>query len=350
MEHLTNALDLLSQPGLLIRENVIHYANAAARGMLFREGDDIRPFLADQETPDFTEGAWFLQIQVGNQLLPATLTRRSDCDVLVLENTQESQLQAMALVSRQVRGILEPMMNAADELFSKFAQDSDPEVQQQMALMNKQLFQLLRLSGNLSLGNAVSNPLETLELSSFLEELFEKAGTLLSQAGHSLRFTNEAGSVFLEADSQLLERAILNILANAAKFNANCAMEITLRRNGDRVSLTIADNGEGIADQVYPTLFRRYLRQPGLEDSRYGLGLGMSLIRSAAIAHGGTVLVTPGIQGGTRVVLTLSAKSKSGNQLRSPIFRMDYTGGRDHQLVELSGVLPKESYKAENIN
>ena len=127
-------------------------------------------------------------------------------------------------------------------------------------------------------------------------------------------------------------------------------MEITLRRNGDRVSLTIADNGEGIADQVYPTLFRRYLRQPGLEDSRYGLGLGMSLIRSAAIAHGGTVLVTPGIQGGTRVVLALSAKSKSGNQLRSPIFRMDYTGGRDHQLVELSEVLPKESYKAENIN
>ena len=114
--------------------------------------------------------------------------------------------------------------------------------------------------------------------------------------------------------------------------------------------LSISDSGSGIPESIASSLFRRYLRQPGLEDSRYGLGLGMSLIRSAAIAHGGTVLVTPGIQGGTRVVLTLSAKPKSGNQLRSPIFRMDYTGGRDHQLVELSGVLPKESYKAENIN
>ena len=152
MDHLTNALDLLSQPGLLIRENVIHYANAAARGMLFREGEDIRPFLADRETPDFTEGVWFLQVQLGTQAFPATLTRRSDCDVLVLENIQESQLQAMALVSREVRGILEPMLNAADDLFSKFAGNPDPEVQQQMALMNKQLFQLLRLQ----LGAAVN--------------------------------------------------------------------------------------------------------------------------------------------------------------------------------------------------
>lgn len=256
----------------------------------------------------------------------------------------------MALVSREFRGILEPMLNASDALFAKLAQSPDPETQAQMALMNKQLFQLLRLAGNLSLGNGLSSYRETLELSSFLKELSEKARHLLSQAGHSLRFTNEAGTVFLEADNQLLERAILNILANAAKFTPNCGLELILRRSGDRVSITVADNGPGIPGEVYPTLFRRYLRQPGLEDSRYGLGLGMSLIRSAAIAHGGTVLVTPGIQGGTRVVLTLSAKSKSGNQLRSPIFRMDYTGGRDHQLVELSGVLPKESYKAENIN
>mgnify|MGYP003292073931 CR=1 FL=1 len=347
MEHLTNALDLLSQPGLLIRNNVICYANAAAQGMLLREGESILTLLADT-LPEFQEGAAYLQLQLGNQRIPASLTRLPQGDVLVVETRQE-QLQAMALVSRELRGILEPLLNAADQLFSRIS-TSDPEAQAQMALMNKQLFQLLRMAGNLSMNGSAAAQLETVSLTAFLEELLDKARQLLEQAGHSLSFTNEAGTVFLEADSQLLERAILNILANAAKFTPRCHLEVTLRRSGDRVSLVFADNGPGIPSEVYPTLFRRYLRQPGLEDSRYGLGLGMALIRAAAAAHAGTVLITPGSQGGTRVILTLSARTSTDTQLRSPVLRMDYAGGRDHQLVELSGVLPKEVFRAEEIN
>ena len=348
MEHLTNALDLLSQPGLLIRDNVIYYANAAARGMLLREGESVLPLLGEA-LPDFREGAAYLQLQLGKQRIPASLTRLPQGDVLVAD-TQQEQLQAMALVSRELRGILEPLMNTADRLFSKIALSPDPEAREQMALMNKQLFQLLRMAGNLSMNVSVLPQMETVNRTGFLEELLDKARQLLEQAGHSLSFTNEAGQVFLGADSQLLERAILNILANAAKFAPGCRIEVTLRRSGDRVSLVFADNGPGIPSEVYPTLFRRYLRQPGLEDSRYGLGLGMALIRAAAAAHAGTVLITPGSQGGTRVILTLSAKQSTSTQLRSPMLRMDYAGGRDHQLVELSGVLPKAVFRSEDIN
>ena len=123
--------------------------------------------------------------------------------------TRQEQLQAMALVSREMRGILEPLLNAADQLFSKIAPTSDPEAQEQMARMNKQLFQLLRMAGNLSMNGAAAPQPETVSLTAFLEELLGKARQLLEQAGHSLTFTNEAGTVFLEADSQLLERAIL---------------------------------------------------------------------------------------------------------------------------------------------
>ena len=69
----------------------------------------------------------------------------------------------------------------------------------------------------------------------------------------------------------------------------------------------------------------------------------MVLIRSAAAAHGGTVL-TEFADTGTRITLTCSLAKPTG-QLRSPALRIDYAGERDHSLVELSDILPEECYK-----
>ena len=68
----------------------------------------------------------------------------------------------------------------------------------------------------------------------------------------------------------------------------------------------------------------------------------MVLIRAAAAAHGGTVLVRTGTDG-TRITLTFSLARATG-ELRSPVFRVDYAGNRDHALVELSDILPPEAY------
>ena len=40
------------------------------------------------------------------------------------------------------------------------------------------------------------------------------------------------------------------------------------------------------------SIFHRYLRQPGIEDSRFGLGLGIRMVHSAAQKHGGTLLIS----------------------------------------------------------
>ena len=116
---------------------------------------------------------------------------------------------------------------------------------------------------------------------------------------------------------------------------------------GSGIRLTVEDNGSGIAEAVRSTVFRRYLRQPGIEDSRYGLGLGLAIVRTAAANHGGTVLITPSKEGGSRITMTLAIRQTEDTSLHSPLLRPDYTGGFDHALVELSDCLGPDHYTAK---
>ena len=90
-------------------------------------------------------------------------------------------------------------------------------------------------------------------------------------------------------------------------------------------------------------MFQRYLRQPGIEDGRFGMGLGMVLIRSAAARHGGTVLIDQPNGTGTRVSMTITISQDTAS-LRSPVLRVDYSGEQDHGLVELADCLPLDAY------
>ena len=107
------------------------------------------------------------------------------------------------------------------------------------------------------------------------------------------------------------------------------------------------DSGLGLPECARSDLFSRYAREPGVEDGRFGIGLGLVLIRSAAQQHGGTVLVDQPTESGTRVTMTLHIRPVSSDYVRSPILKVDYAGERDHGLLELSDVLPADLYKPQ---
>lgn len=134
------------------------------------------------------------------------------------------------------------------------------------------------------------------------------------------------------------------LLFFAMKFTAHGGtIHASLTRRRNTLYLTVTDSGSGMAPGVSENAFTRYLRVPGLEESRHGIGLGLMLVHTIATAHSGTVLLDQPAQGGVRVILSLPIRQNS-NTLHFSISSFDYAGERDHGLIELSDVLPYELY------
>lgn len=339
-------LDMLPQPAFLVRSGSIAYANPAAAGCLLEAGQPITPLLytGAEEYAAFDGGTLCLQLQHSASLWDVTVTRSNDGDLFVLEPAQEDPaLQALSLAAMDLRTPLNTAMQEAELLLRALPQEKASDA----ALLKRSLYQLLRRVSNMSdAARYQENPTgapELQDICAVLDEIFEKAAAMAETAGIRLRYQGLTECHICPVEAERLERAVYNLIVNAAKFSEpGAVIEATLRRRGRSLALTVADSGSGIPAALRGQLYNRYQRQPGLDDSRHGLGLGMVLIRAAAAAHHGTVLLETG-NTGTRITLTFSLAQPVG-QLRSPLLRTDYAGDLDHSLVELSDVLPPEAY------
>lgn len=340
-------LDMMLQPVFCVKDNTVLRCNAAARQLLGDlEGAEVPLTAASaEEYAAFSEGRLYLTLTLAGQQMGASVRKLDDLDVFELDPVSEDEsLRAMALAARELR---KPLSAALSSTATLLDSQEDPDALEQLSRLNRGLYQMLRTIGNMSDAGSVSShcSMDTVDIPAVFREIFEKAQVLASQAGILLTWQDLPESLYGLADRDLLERAVLNILSNAMKFTPQGGeIRASLTRRGRTLRLTVEDSGSGIDRDVMGNLFQRHLRQPGLEDSRFGVGLGIRLIHSAARHHGGTLLISSTETGGSRIVLTLSIRQKGQDRLSSPVFSLDYTGGFDHALVELSDVLPATLY------
>lgn len=350
-------LDLMVRPGFCVKNNRIIKINQAAQCYSLTSGSDIRELLLTGKTEymEFQEGCLYLTLTLSGHNCGACVNRVGDVDVFLLDQDgDQAELRALALAARELRDPLASIMASADRLFP-LTDSADQTAQEQAARLNRGLFQILRVVGNMSdasrYASNTGSRMETLNLTAFLAEIFDKNRELIGHTGISLHFTNYDQPLYCLIDSERLERAILNILSNALKFTGSGgAIEASLTRTGSLLRLTVQDSGEGISPGILPNVYSRYLRQSTIEDGRYGIGLGMVLIRSVAAQHGGTVLLDQPEGHGTRITMTLALRQNQDPMVRSQIFRVDYAGERDHSLIELSGCLPVSDYEIQKAN
>nr|MDJ0983691.1 HAMP domain-containing sensor histidine kinase [Kiloniellales bacterium] len=118
-----------------------------------------------------------------------------------------------------------------------------------------------------------------------------------------------AEGIRLQGDQHLLFQALVNLLDNAIKFSpAGGSIELSLRREGARAALTVADRGPGIPESLRERALERFFR---LEESRStpGSGLGLSLVAAVARLHDGRIVLEDN-QPGLRAVLDLPLNDK----------------------------------------
>jgi two-component system, OmpR family, sensor histidine kinase MprB len=120
-----------------------------------------------------------------------------------------------------------------------------------------------------------------------LADIVSRAVDRVRRRAIGVTFDVDLASWWIVGEAQIIERAVTNLLDNAAKWSPPNG-HVTVRL--DAGVLTVADEGPGVAEADLPMIFERFYRAP---DARTmpGSGLGLSIVRQAAQRHGGSVEV-----------------------------------------------------------
>jgi PAS domain S-box-containing protein len=151
-------------------------------------------------------------------------------------------------------------------------------------------------------------------------------------------FSPQLGSI--TADATRLQQIVWNLLSNAVKFTPKGGrIELAAHRTASQLEITVTDTGEGIDPEFLPHVFEAF-RQAETPSTRVhgGLGLGLSIVRYMAEAHGGTVTAESEGRGkGARFCVTLpirairqepAAKKKEGVAAEVPSAMANLKGMR----------------------
>jgi len=117
----------------------------------------------------------------------------------------------------------------------------------------------------------------------------------------------------LVADAGKLERVLLNLLSNAMKFVPDGGrVQTVVRAEGDRVVLSVEDDGPGVPIPLRGVIFERFRRGDDPTTRRFGgTGLGLAIARELVEHHGGRIEVGDGAAGGALFRVTLPFGSES---------------------------------------
>ena len=173
-----------------------------------------------------------------------------------------------------------------------------------------------------------------LELGSWLRAVGERFAPQAEAAGLQFELALEEPLPAVRGDALRLERALDNLLDNACKFTpaggrvalrgrrvevrrgrvspvlgGEVVVGRTALRDGPWAAIQVADTGRGIAPADARRIFERFYQGDRARSDRLGAGLGLSIVRSIVLAHGGFVAVQSAPGQGTTFTVLLPAES-----------------------------------------
>ena len=125
--------------------------------------------------------------------------------------------------------------------------------------------------------------------------------------------------LMIPMDVILIEQVLINLMENAIQHGQTTTrVELQLRKEGENARFEVADNGQGIARDVFPKLFKGYLShdEEMTADGRRNMGIGLSVCMSIVQAHGGTMQAENREIGGALFSFTLPLEERNDENSR----------------------------------
>lgn len=150
----------------------------------------------------------------------------------------------------------------------------------------------------------------------FPVDLADVVTHVVSQFDHSIELTS--AEAWTSGDALLLERMVHNLVENAVRYNGPEGwVRVVSRTDGDRVEVSVSNTGPAIPPYEVPTLFEPFRRLADRLPSTRGAGLGLSIVRSVARAHGGDASAVARAGGGLVVTVSLPGSAQPDGVISS---------------------------------
>jgi signal transduction histidine kinase len=144
------------------------------------------------------------------------------------------------------------------------------------------------------------------DICEYIRQLCGELVPQLEREGFKYEFDIPEDSVFVMLDTDRFSRIIQNLANNAMRYNPKgTQVTVSLMIQDDKVLIDFSDDGIGIPDQLAAMIFKPFVRADDSRNSRTGgSGLGLSIARKIAKAHGGDLVLLSG-SGGSNFRITL---------------------------------------------
>lgn len=219
----------------------------------------------------------------------ADVTKAKHQEQAILESDRRKD-EFLATLAHELRNPLAPIRLAAGIFGSSSASETQKLRSQQiierqvkhMALLLDDLFDISRITlGKLALRK------ERLDLRAVVEASIETARAKIEAKQHELLVSLPPEPILLNGDPLRLEQILTNLLNNAAKFTPSGGrISITAEQDRGMATVSVADNGLGIAHENLKLIFERFAQVPVAGSHvNTGLGIGLALAKGLATLH-----------------------------------------------------------------
>jgi len=200
----------------------------------------------------------------------------------------------LAMLGHELRNPLSPILIALELIRMRRL----PGAERELAIIERQSQHLVRLVDDLLDVARIARGklelrLEPVELARLVALAAEASAPLVAERCHQLSIDVPAHGLALNGDPVRLTQVIANLITNAAKYTNNGGrIRVQARAEDGEAVLAVEDNGIGIAADMLPRLFDRFVQEKqALDRSRGGLGLGLAIVKDIVALHGGSVSV-----------------------------------------------------------
>jgi PAS domain S-box-containing protein len=269
-----------------------------------------------------------------------TERRAAEDERLRLAQSQEAERrnqEFLAIMGHEMRNPLSPMVTAVHLIQLRGGRNCDREI----AVLGRQLAHMTRLVDDILdasrfLRDEVRLVRNVTEIGDVLANAVDVASPLLEAKRHRLEIKVPKGGLLVDMDRERMTQVFGNMLNNAAKYTDKGGLIIiSAAGTRDRVSVTIEDNGIGIASDLLPKVFELFTQaEQGIDRRQGGLGIGLAVAKRLIVAHGGDVVAEsrgPGC--GSRFTVRLPRVPGTAEVEETPQPRLAVRGAPSHRVL-----------------